>query len=1327
MDIIVKELKDIKEILLQKVNKTTIGAIPIPFLKTQARNFDDIDNIELEIPKFIQSRIGNTKEEYPLYYEFITERIISLDGESFVIKNVKTDDSKNIKTIKAYGLEKRLEKNNFVMSNKGLALVDKNLNDEVYSFDECLYKDTGWKLGHIDHDVRYMENGEPKIRMQEDTNTSYYSFITETIAEQFCCVPVFDRKNKLINLFSLDGFGDRLGIILSKDNYIQSKERTDDSSDIITQLVLEGNDEKCIVEDANPTGFNYIENYSYFIEIGEMSKELQNALNKFEELTIERTKTWKELTQKKEELWYDLSNKQTNENIILAQIEQYENIIKAYEDLEDDETSYDFTDYENNLYNLREEQAQLSSDIATLEEQYEIISNDINNINKLLRRETSTDKDGNLLFTQELLDELKDFTYRETYSDDSFVDASELIKTGKQQLELKCRPTTTFSISSIDFTKRLVNNRFRQNWNGRIGLGDVVILYDKKTKVETYIYLVGWEKNYSDGNLNLTFSNKKTNQDSSKKISDLLRESKNNKKIIQTNKWLWNNQKYGKVESDLISDIDLNIGKEPPDATDSKYIKEIKLDVTEITLSDGEKYILTPTIIPENAKNRELLWISSNENIAIVKDGIIEALDYGKCIITVLSKDNNKSASCVVKVGETDGEEQEIKVTGIRLSDSNLLLDKNESKYLVASVVPLDATNQNITYYSENTSIATVDNDGLVTGVSSGTCRINAVSSENANIKTSCLVNVSSRETQLDYINLNGALLLGDDRIHNMNDNEFFNGLSVIAKEGISANYFYEDMNINLYPQNPTCIITMLGINDLTSLGILHYKTLLSKLKQKYPSKKIFGILELPVGTNYKDDIYNYATINSNIEKFNTELKTYCELEGINIINVSSGLVVDGLLNATYSKNGYYLTNNGYKLLRNNISSQVLDILNRKEEIPDDNTDSDTTEKDLCKERKLIIARAEEIVKMCQDKKAWYSQYSRTVDWNNKQIIKYSSETITSQKVTKKHDQPAWAVGKAYGFDCSSFVGVCYQAAGYDFMKGLSCTSGSLQSMAKKHNAKAWRYVDTQFEEAIPGDIVMFAYDDTPTKKYTVTKDNMFTIATHHTAIYMGDEYIAEAIGYKYGIQKRKRKPNDKWYFFRIEELQKADLIGDNSENSTQEGTNCFNESGTIDGNKYIYKFEKARCTAYGTTQSKGPGGKLEIGKSCGCHNMAYGTKLYIPALKGKFGNKDGIYICRDTGGYTTDFDLLIANNEKSAEKLLGNPINTDVYVLEWGTGPLSWSFTEAIEWCNDYYGVGAFHTSWTYYMKYGGCTINFWKFKDDDKDIKSESWYDKL
>ena len=41
-------------------------------------------------------------------------------------------------------------------------------------------------------------------------------------------------------------------------------------------------------------------------------------------------------------------------------------------------------------------------------------------------------------------------------------------------------------------------------------------------------------------------------------------------------------------------------------------------------------------------------------------------------------------------------------------------------------------------------------------------------------------------------------------------------------------------------------------------------------------------------------------------------------------------------------------------------------------------------------------------------------------------------------------------------------------------MKGLSCSGGTLQAMAKKHGATVWRYVDdTKLKKAKPGDIIM--------------------------------------------------------------------------------------------------------------------------------------------------------------------------------------------------------------------------------------------------------------
>ena len=246
-ELVIKELKEIKQLTLNKLNKEVIAEIPLCYLIEQTRSIDEVDTIKLTIPFKYRNNYTKQTQKYYVYDEVLAERLICADGEYYVIKEISENELKHTKEITCYGLEKKLEKNTFVMSDCGIMLKDSDEENYIYSFDECLYDKTGWRLGHIDNSVRYMENGEPKMRMQEDTNTSFYSFITETIAEQFCCVPVFDRKNKLINLYDIDGFGNDLKLVLSKDNYLRSSEKRYNYSEIVTRLRLEGNEENCIV------------------------------------------------------------------------------------------------------------------------------------------------------------------------------------------------------------------------------------------------------------------------------------------------------------------------------------------------------------------------------------------------------------------------------------------------------------------------------------------------------------------------------------------------------------------------------------------------------------------------------------------------------------------------------------------------------------------------------------------------------------------------------------------------------------------------------------------------------------------------------------------------------------------------------------------------------------------------------------------------------------------------------------------------------------------------------------------------------------------------
>jgi glucosylceramidase len=65
-----------------------------------------------------------------------------------------------------------------------------------------------------------------------------------------------------------------------------------------------------------------------------------------------------------------------------------------------------------------------------------------------------------------------------------------------------------------------------------------------------------------------------------------------------------------------------------------------------------------------------------------------------------------------------------IAVTGVSVSPTTANIAVNTTSQLVATVAPTNATNKNVTWSSNNTSVATVNSNGLVTGVAQGTAII---------------------------------------------------------------------------------------------------------------------------------------------------------------------------------------------------------------------------------------------------------------------------------------------------------------------------------------------------------------------------------------------------------------------------------------------------------------------------------------------------------------------------------------------------------------------------------------------------------------------------
>lgn len=379
--------------------------------------------------------------------------------------------------------------------------------------------------------------------------------------------------------------------------------------------------------------------------------------------------------------------------------------------------------------------------------------------------------------------------------------------------------------------------------------------------------------------------------------------------------------------------------------------------------------------------------------------------------------------------------------------------------------------------------------------------------------------------------------------------------------------------------------------------------------------------------------------------------------------------------------------------------------------------------------RQVICDTAMKIVNMGTAHTAWYSQYWRTTSLNSMVTIKGKVETVGGTT----YYQPSWVqVGVTYGFDCSSLVGCCYEKAGMGYMKGLTCSMGTLQATAKQHGATFWRYADSGFTKAKPGDIIMFANDG-----YTVTTSNMATVRTHHTAIYMGNGYIAEASGYKKGIIYSKYNLSKQAFFIRLPELDKADSTSSTGGTTVKEEyVNCFNEKGTIDGKNYIYRLHDARCTCYAATESNSSGRSglgTHMGKTVAAQNIPYGTKIYIPGLKGQTwtnanGTKvtlDGIFTVTDSGIACFDFDIVAGSTSSACFSNYSNPQRFDVYILEWGTSTIqNYSFSDTYRIAYNNGVLSRYKSAFKNYISNGGVLINLLKFYNDDANIRSSTYW---
>ncbi len=82
-------------------------------------------------------------------------------------------------------------------------------------------------------------------------------------------------------------------------------------------------------------------------------------------------------------------------------------------------------------------------------------------------------------------------------------------------------------------------------------------------------------------------------------------------------------------------------------------VSGVTLNKTELALKVDESVVLKATVLPENALNKKVTWKSSDTKVATVDaNGKVAAVAPGTATITATTEDGNKTATCMVKVGD---------------------------------------------------------------------------------------------------------------------------------------------------------------------------------------------------------------------------------------------------------------------------------------------------------------------------------------------------------------------------------------------------------------------------------------------------------------------------------------------------------------------------------------------------------------------------------------------------------------------------------------------------------------------------------------------------
>jgi uncharacterized protein YjdB len=173
-------------------------------------------------------------------------------------------------------------------------------------------------------------------------------------------------------------------------------------------------------------------------------------------------------------------------------------------------------------------------------------------------------------------------------------------------------------------------------------------------------------------------------------------------------------------------------------------VASVTLDKNSMSMHPRETAQLTAKITPENASDKTVFWTSDRPDLATVDaTGKVTAVKAGTARITATTQDGGKTASCSVSITN-------IPVESVRIDKQAASVEKNGNVTLSAVISPSNASITDVTWSSNDPSIASIDANGKVTGHKIGTVIIKVTTVDGNKTNTSTVTVINSNPVQVE-------------------------------------------------------------------------------------------------------------------------------------------------------------------------------------------------------------------------------------------------------------------------------------------------------------------------------------------------------------------------------------------------------------------------------------------------------------------------------------------------------------------------------------------------------------------------------------------------